>query len=525
MAFHKKQYTDNVKYPLLPQLGDDENHQDESRHPSFRTPKATRANSSKKRGHPSLARAKSSPSHRVRVANIFSDAADQLKVMSLSRAKPWIRKASEKAVSPLAHRTGRPGHTDEHCGPLGPLRRTHTESSGSGGHLPLLRGDGAGAVDAEPRPAPSRRVHWRPGKEPISSGFTSPTGAAEQTSLALPSPAPAIHPLYSLSEDEAELALDAKEIHSTHVVPPVLPIRRAPAEITALPPPSVHANIHAWLDGVLAPDQRPWAPGLSHPLRPFHANPTPALLQHRPRTRSNKENIPPLATDAATGLPSRSSNGKNSRGRNNDDDSSPSDAPSPRLGPCTDVAEDALPLLEPSRPRTAPRKPLRELPMGPASSPVKGRSGTAFSRAHAPPRSPGGLMALAPRRKRPRTASPPERSDDELAERATKGDAVGLSCMKMRAGASRRTRWPTRVPRDGGNARDRSPSEEGEIRDDEDNEGPSEDGILPLSSTVQTFRKGKGPTPDRRPSYWDRDILDKPTGTTSPSRKGLYGDE
>ena len=472
MAISKPDKPHKVKYAPLPQI-DETTHLSASSFPTvLSTPRRPRANSGAKRRQlaPKLDRPHSSPSHRNRVAGIFSDAADHIRRMSLPRPKPWSRKVSIASSVSLGRRaagsfqeTKEPIHEDERCGLLGPTRTHGSDSSGESIHLPEpMAGEGGdGDMDF------TRTAHRAPqalGREPVSSGFTSPVGRIRALSPAIITPrSPTPGPLRVVNNIEDDCNIE-DEIHSTHGVPLVLPVRSVPQ-----PPPTpaerVHANVSAWLDQVLVD-----TPHSSHNLTAPHCSlgaglNCPSVRVPPPQSGSNKENIRPNAAAS--------------------DASDPQPGLPPQIPPATD---EKLPLLSSPPIRLPRREPLKEI-AEPASSPLLSRlrPSPMSPKLRLPSLSPGGLMSIAPRRKRPRPASSPD-GEREDACRASMGCIRGTLGPRLSEVAS------LLPPGDGGDG--------GETEEKGDEKLPL------LSGSIEMCRKGKAPSPNRRPSYWDRDILE-----------------
>ena len=388
-----------MKYPSLPRNKGVSIRQ-ETPSVILQTPKRPRANCGKRRYCPSLSRDGTSPRHRTQVANIFSDAADKLRNMSLAKAKPWIRKVSERAPPPsrrgIAPRqpNADPNHIDEHCGLLSPLRIAGTESSGSAINLPALTSDEVGGTGLE-HPSGAQGPSRARGREPMSIGFTSPTGLAEERDRRHPLNRPIPSPLDPANEEIYDA--DADEIHSTHGIPLFFPVLPARPRIARDHASRIHANVSAWLDQIHRTDHRlPQQGGTpSHP-KPSTALKVPPTPKQHSNASSNKENIPPPEDGMI-------------RSRFSDETSSSSDEPD--RGPKT---SDERPLLTNTGRRAAWRPP------GPAQLPAlstpsrfsnagRGRE-TPLLRARVPLKSPGKLTSQAPRRKRKRNGSPAPKS-------------------------------------------------------------------------------------------------------------------
>ena len=501
-----------IQYPVLPQIDDatirEYSTTSSLRTPrklvreaatiTFQTPRRPRANSGKKRRYPDLSRPASSPNHRTRVASIFTDAADQLRHMSLSRAKPWLRKASDVA-SPLSHRATKAAclplrsYQDDEQQQLVPRHITSTESSSNSSvRLPALAGRGEDGSEASGRRA-GKVPPDASGKEPISSGFTSPAGLVERRDCESRLRGGATDPQPAF--DDGDLDLDC-EVHSTHGVPLVLPIRGAPG-----PSSRVHANVKAWLDSVRAPETHssggPLGCGLTQvvcsvaPLKHTASGGEESrhVRHQRPATRGKgKENIPP--SESALHLHCSDTSTLSKPG---------SDPPGKHTPSHT------------SDTRHPPRVPLRELPL-PSSSPFScspRAAGTPPPRARPLPPSPGGRLASAPRRKRKHPDSPSPAPSSGIRKPARR--VVMLANARVQS-SPRISRWRVRQTAlsttfDGsGIEGKRGKGSAGEESSGHGSRSGAGEELPLLSGSVERFRKGKRPTPDRRPSYWDRDM-------------------
>ncbi|MCJ1395373.1 hypothetical protein MMC18_008257 [Xylographa bjoerkii] len=218
----------------------------------LRTPmKATPNSSRRRRAVPQLTRAGPSPSHRVKMASIFKDAAEELRaccvsVPQLSTVLPSFHNSSysKRSYFPLpTMRTKRNPQGKAAVSPQG-LDYLATTSSGAPSPedvtLPNLRPKMV--LSQLPLPltlkSPSRTGPNDTARmEPPSSGFTSPIGPYVQARNEENAP------LIAVYQDS-----DEDECHSTHGVPYIIAPR-----VAILTPQQHKPNIDAWLDELMEP--------------------------------------------------------------------------------------------------------------------------------------------------------------------------------------------------------------------------------------------------------------------------------
>ena len=297
---------------------------------SSTTPKRPAPNSAKKRGQmPDLSRLTATPGHGAKMSMIFRDAANSLQGSGISpnHGQPNIKKsrlpisqargikfgsgcADEiHRLSGVGPHYSMPTHLPE--ADLATCGTTTDRSLGAATNVSGMCLDDTLRVSGV---SPSSHIEEE-GREPISSGFATPTASIPNFAE---DPEEVVYPivehwrsLRSLS-NASSFGSDNDDIHSTHGVPLILPFPRSYAE------QATRSDINIWLNGVAeaassglssspkqshdkgdllitnAPFQQSIASNLSSPTKD---QATPSTLkqdmQSRSKASSDKENISP----------------------------------------------------------------------------------------------------------------------------------------------------------------------------------------------------------------------------------------
>ena len=452
----------DVECPALPCLANNgttrAENTDVSSPPHVLTPRRITPNVGRRRqGTPILFRTEPSPSHRARMASIFENAAADIQ----SSRRSWSQYCTDSSSISSTQITRRSPFLYSKGTPLLPQQSESSSLSSTYELSPPPRFSTIAAVN-------------RVGQEPLSSGFTSPITATNRICVER-----AIYPQLIAPD------LEDEECHSTHGVPYIIP---TPASVST--EPVAMRDIDAWLDELMDPTPEPVRKPTCSPmviasrLAPPVQSRSPqgsSLVQRK--LRGTRASAPPrslqVETITANRQPSHSYTVVEEPSR-----LAPSEA-SCKLVPMARQSSNKENLPPPTislswssiTSSSSPHSPhcpnqVNSSPETPLITITKPAVHNAFQN---PP--PPSFTAALPRKKfRPSFPEP-----GRLIE----------SPMGKPSNAAR-----FEIPADGVADED-LPAETGDMAGDQ----------VQMSPDVQRHRKGKGPRRDRRPSYWDEDIV------------------
>ena len=282
------------------------------------TPRRISPNSSKKRLYaPDLSRSIPTPSHRIKMANIFQEAG-----LALESGRSPSRRLSpntKRSRMPSPHHRNFTWTSLDEADPYNQQPSDMTFGIGfnrgtASISVPLSRDDGVGSM--LPTPFPCHQPTDSSEKEPLSSGLSTPFPLST-----IPQRHGIILPLFLDVDSEAD------DTHSSHGVPLIVPLQGS-----GQCKPKRH-NIDAWLDEVLciAPEGIATADVLApcpstsltaeddispyhYPQKPDSHFTLPPAISSASRASSNKENIDPLESSLSRSLVASPSSLENLQG-------------------------------------------------------------------------------------------------------------------------------------------------------------------------------------------------------------------
>ena len=434
----------------------------------------------RRQGTPALFRAEPSPSHCARMASIFENAAADIQLSRRPLPQYCMDSSSISSTqitrgSPFLYPKGTP------LLPPQSVPTSGASSSLSSTHGFSLPPEVDRPLDMPPLPPPRISTSITVnivGQEPLSSGFTSPTTATNRICMDK-----AIYPrlLASYLEDE--------ECHSTHGVPYIMP---TPTPVSTQPVQM--RDIDAWLDELMDPTPDPVPKPTYSPkvisgrlALPVQSRGPPGSSLFQRKLRSATPSAPPRNPQVEILTASRQSSYSyavfNELGRLAPPEANcklvsmaPQSSNKENLPPPTislswsSITSSSAPLSPncPDQVNSSPETPLITIT----------KPAVPYSFQNPPPHS-----STAP-----------------------------LPCKKLRPSFP----WPS--PLFKGPVRKPFKDARFGIREDEvaGEDVPTETGDIAgdyvhISPDVQRHRKGKGPRRDRRPSYWDEDIVPGPS--------------
>jgi len=237
-----------VEYPRLPLVSHTEVITEQNRPSSSEisptTPrKATPNTSRRRRGTPNLTRAEATPSHRVKMAIIFQEAAAEIQesLAQHTAGNASVPNTKRNRISLATYmqrykekRNRQPKASEPPFDVQSNLQAIHAPTPPEEQLLP-----------APPLPSHDSSCAFpvrTTGKEPLSSGFTSPVGPESN----------ARYGKLPLSSSILPPGSDDGECHSTHGVPYIITPQESAPEV----PPQMR-NIDAWLDKLMDPAPEP----------------------------------------------------------------------------------------------------------------------------------------------------------------------------------------------------------------------------------------------------------------------------
>ena len=457
----------------------------------------------RRRGTPHLARAEASASHRVKMASIFKAAADELRssgvsIPPLSTSSPSFHDSSRRKRSyfPLSSgltKRGSPGKPSHSLQVLDHLTGTSLEAPRTEDIiLPNLRLQVELPTPPLPLKSPTAAgLKDKSGKEPLSSGFTSPVGPC------VPAREGEIASLIAMYQDSGE-----DECHSTHRVPYVIAPR-----VAILTPQQHKPSIDAWLDDLVDPVREPSAQPSTKSgdvssqsdteNGPERSSPTPCIVIKKIRGSTHLRTVRrpayasltavqnPVYLNAAPRRPSyldipQSSKSLISPGRisSNKENQGP---------PTVTLSWSSVASSSPREPHHVNGRHLQSS----AALAARFSSDKVDTISHPTFSTPSTLCSPSHRKKLGQLSTSSQNVSQEVQLRRTTNFATQL-CSDD--GLLSVVEFLTEETRDG--------SDEDSV---EDRDNGAE--VLPLSPEVERYRKGRGPRRERCTSYWDEDIV------------------